>query len=103
MESTGKSSPSPHRADLHTLFERGELVGALGDEFLAEVAGVTGFLDGFDDRGVVQLLRLVDLGAAGDAASVVVGEEFVIAADGGDDITLHDLHVVDVVEQLEVR
>ncbi len=31
-----------------------------------------------------------------------MGEEFVVLADGGDDVAFHDLHVVDVVEQAEV-
>lgn len=52
--------------------------GRLGDEFLAEVAGVTGFLNGLDDGGIIQLLRLIDLGTTGNAASVVVGEGFVM-------------------------
>ena len=33
---------------------------------------------------------------------MVMGEESVVSADRGDYVTLHDLHVVDVVEQLEV-
>jgi hypothetical protein len=40
---------------------------------------------------------------AGNAAGVIVGEGFVLALDRGDDVPLHDLHVIDIVEQLEVR
>ena len=91
-----------HVADADCLFERSDGVGAGGDEFLGDVAFEAGLDDGFHDRGVVEFLRFVDLVAAGDAAGVVVGEVLVLAFDRGDDVALHDLHVVDVVEQLEI-
>src|SRR5262249_52304635 len=74
-----------------------------GKDLLPEVAGVAGGQDGADDRRVVQLLRLIDLVAAGVAARVVVGDVVLVVAEGADDVPLHVLHVVDVVEQLEAR
>ena len=70
----------------------------MGDE-----AGEAGVDDGLDDGWVVQFLSVVDLVAAGDAGGVVVGNELVVVTDGGDDVSFHDLHVVDVVEEFEAR
>src|SRR5262249_44571526 len=39
---------------------------------------------------------------AGDATRVIMAEILVLILDGADDIALHDLHVVDVVEELEM-
>ena len=90
-----------HVADQHALLERGQRIGALRHEFLAHVAFVAGLHDGLHDRRVVDLLGVVDLVPAGHAAGVVMADVLVVLPDGGDDVALHDLHVVDVVEQLE--
>ena len=82
--------------------ERSEFVGFGRDEFLGHVAFESGVDDGFHDGRIIELLGVVDFMASWHAAGVVVGEEWVIAFDGGDDIAFHDLHVVDVVEELEI-
>ncbi len=77
----------------------------LGDEAL-----VAGPDDGLHDGGVVELLRDSDFIASGDAAGVVVGDIgcgrfdalVLVAEDSADDIYLHDMHVVDVINQFEV-
>ena len=58
--------------------------------------------DGLGDGSVVQLLGVVDLVPAGVAAGVVVAVVLAVRLDRADHVPLHDLHVVDVVEQLEV-
>ena len=65
------------------------------------MALVAGLEDRAHDRRIVQLLRLVDLVPAWVAAGVVVEKILVIVADRPDDIPLHDLHVVNVVQQPE--
>ena len=55
------------------------------------------------DGAPVQFLRVVELVPAGHAAGVEVGDVLDVVADGADDVALHDLHVVDVVEQLHAR
>ena len=65
------------------------------------MALVAGLEDRAHDGRVVQLLRLVDLVSARVAAGVVVEQILVIVADRPDDIPLHDLHVVNVVQQPE--
>lgn len=62
----------------------------------------SGVDDGFHDGWIVELLGFVDFMASWHAAGVVVGEVRVIAFDGCDDIAFHDLHVVDIVEELEI-
>ena len=69
---------------------------------MREVAGVAGLVNGFHDGGPLQFLRRVELVAAGDAARVVVADPLLVVLDRPDDVALHDLHVVDVVQQLHV-
>ena len=59
--------------------------------------------DRLHDRRVVELLRLVDLVAAGNAGRVVMADQLVVLPDRGDDVPFHHLRVVDVVEQLHAR
>src|ERR1019366_7238317 len=96
------SSSSLHRAESngllqrrHGIFERDELVGEVAFEFQVR--------DGLRDGAPVELLGVVELVAAGDAAGVEVADVLNVLADGADDIAFHDLHVVDVVEQLYAR
>src|SRR4051812_43676207 len=90
-------------ANLHCLLERSQHVRFRRDELLRDMPRMPRLGDGAHDRGVMQFLRIVDLMPARDAAGVVVREVFVAPPDGGDDVALHDLHVVDVVEQTEIR
>ena len=56
---------------------------------MGDVAGVTGFGDGAGDGGVIELLLVVLLVAAGDAGRVIEGDPLVIVLDGADDVALH--------------
>src|SRR5512146_445855 len=88
--------------DLVRLLHRGDRV-ALGDELLADEAGESGIGDRLHDSMVVQLLRLVDLVATGHATSVEMGDVLDVRANRADHVAFHDLHVIDVVEQLDAR
>ena len=70
-----QSNPESHYTSqiCDRLAQRRERV-ARGDELLGEVALKPVSTIAFDDRRVVELLRLVDLVAARDAAGVVVGD-----------------------------
>ena len=59
----GRRPPS-HVTQRHRLAEGGDGL-ALGDKFLGEVAGVAGGDDSLADGGVLELLGVVDLVAAG--------------------------------------
>src|SRR3954451_6724970 len=83
-------------ADLEGLFERLDRVVG-GREFVGEIAVEARRDDCAGDGGVVELLRVVDFVAAGDAGCVEVGQVFLIFLNGSDDVAFHDLHVVDVV------
>ena len=54
------------------------------------------------NRFVVQLLCVVQLVAAGVAAGVKVGDVANVVTNRANHVALHDLHVIDVVQQLEV-
>lgn len=56
----------------------------------------------FGNRRIVDLLRMVDLVTTRIAPGVVVTKVLVIALNRSDDVSLHNLHVVDVIKQLEM-
>lgn len=97
------SAVSTYRADSDRLLERGDFVFPFGDELLAQVASVSCLLNRADDGRIVEFLGFIDFRPAGNATRVVVGDVLMMLLDGGDDIPLHDLHVVNVIEELEVR
>src|SRR5262245_62238716 len=76
---------------------------ARGDELVRQVAAEAEV----DDRAAhglpVDLLRVVQLVAVWDAAGMKVSDVADVVADGADHVAFHDLHVVDVVEQLDPR
>src|SRR5688500_11570473 len=74
---------------------------ARGNEFLCYVTREARLGDGTRDRRIVELLRRVDLVSSRHAGGVIVTDVPAIVADRSDDIALHDLHVVDVVKELE--
>ena len=74
-----------------------------GTNSCADESGEARVGDRLHHATVVQLLRVVDLGAAGHAAGVIVRDVLRVGANRRDDVAFHDLHVVDVVQQLEAR
>ena len=65
---------------------------------MGHVAGEARVPDRAHDGRIVEFLRRVDLRASGDAAGVVVADPVAGVGQGADDVPLHDLHVVDIVE-----
>ena len=90
------------RADLDGFAEGRDGVAA-GDELLADETGVAGFFDGAHDGGVVKLLHVLrfEFVTARISGGVVVADVLGVFADRANDVSLHDLHVVDVVEKFE--
>ena len=74
-----------------------------GDEFLRDEALISGVTDRFYDRGVVEFLAFIKLVSPRNSSGVVVEEVLVMLLDRGDDVSLHDLHVVNVVKKAEAR
>lgn len=74
-----------------------------GDEFVGDEVVVTDFQHGLHHGGIVDLLVLVQLAAAGIARRVQVADVVLVEAQAADDVAVHDAHVVDVEQQLEVR
>ena len=62
------------------LAERGDRVRVSGDEFLGEVASITGLANRPDDRWIVDFLVKIQLSAARIAGGVIMPHKFVIAA-----------------------
>ncbi len=92
-----------HIAHFGGVPEGGGFVVPVGDELLRyEVVEACGE-NGAHYRGVVNFLRVVEFAAAGVAGGVVVADVFLVFADVADDVAVHDLHVINVEQQLEVR
>src|SRR5579872_4258389 len=73
-----------------------------GEELVGQVALKPGIRDGLADTGVVDLLRVVQFVAARDAAGMEMTNGCDVLPDGVAEVALHDLHVKDIKEQLEV-
>ncbi len=69
----------------------------MGDETVE-----TGLSDRLGNGWIIDLLGMVDFVSTGVASGVVVSEVLMVVLDRADDISLHDLHVVDVIEQFEM-
>ena len=52
---------------------------------------------------VVELMRNVECAAAEVVVGMVVADVFLVFADVADDVAVHDLHMINVEQQLEVR
>src|SRR4051794_24736803 len=89
-------------ANLERLLHRCQGI-AFRDELLRHEALVAKVGDRLHDGTVVELLRLIDLVASGNAAGMKMCDVCVVRANVPDDIAFHDLHVVDVEEELEAR
>ncbi len=75
----------------------------LGHELVGYIPGVAGVDYGTHDRGIVQLLGLVDFVTPWIAARVVVSNVILVRSNRTDHIAFHDLRMVDVIEYLDVR
>src|SRR5690242_20995971 len=86
-------------ADAERCLERRERIFRR-HELVRDESVITCLRDGGRDRTPVELLRPIELVAARHATRMEVADVRRIVANRADDIALHDLHVVDVVEQL---
>jgi hypothetical protein len=84
------------------LAEGGKRVAG-GDELVGDVAAEVGGGDAAHYAVPLDFLGGVEFVAAGDAAGVEVGDPIDIFLDGADQVTFHDLHVIDVEEELDAR
>src|SRR4051812_13654210 len=73
---------------------------AFRHKLLSDKAGITGRRDRPHDRRIVELLLIVQLVSTRITSRVVMSKALVMLADRADNIALHDLHMVDVIEQL---
>src|SRR4051794_3754187 len=74
-----------------------------GDELVGKIPGVCRIEYALHYGRPLQLLRRIELVAPRHAARVVMREPLFVLLDGADDVTFHDLHVVDVVQKPDAR
>src|SRR5213075_103272 len=90
--------------DLNPRLERLDRIAAgRGAVLVRDVAGVAEVDNRLGDEAVVQLLRAVDLVAAGDAGRVEMEDPLDVVFDRRGDVAFHDLRVIDVEKHLHVR
>ena len=85
----------------YRLCERGKGILRSGNEFMAYEARITCSGEGTGDGWVIELLAVTQFVTTGNPGGMEVGEVFDVLVNGGDDVALHDLHVIDIVEELE--
>ena len=81
--------------------QRAERIRGSGNKLVANEASESGFGECAGNCRIVKLLAIIEFISSWDARGVKVREVLDIVADGRDHITLHHLHVVDVVQELE--
>src|SRR5688572_21528378 len=87
--------------DAYTLPEGGDHIGTLRHKLLRDEAFETGVYDGLDHGRVMDFLRLINLTASWHAAGMVMRDIGMMLLDRCDHVSLHNLHVVNVVQQLK--
>src|SRR6476646_7354113 len=93
-----------HIADLYRLLQRlDRIVARRRRVFVRDEAGEAESGNRLHDEAIVQLVRVVDLVASRIAAGVKMADPLEVILDVADDVTVHDLGVVDVVENLDAR
>src|ERR1700751_4125262 len=83
-------------------FTQGGQGVALGEEFVRDVTFVAGGDNAAHHAVPLHFLSTVEFVATGDAAGVEVAHPLNVFLHGANQITFHDLHVVDVVKELDV-
>src|SRR3954468_15681413 len=94
-------SPRLHVPDLDALPQGRDGIGALWNKLLRDESFVTRFEDRLHHRWIMDLLGIINLRAPRDAAGVVMRDVTVVFSNGVHHIPLHDLHVVNIIKQLE--
>src|SRR5690348_11968685 len=89
-------------AGLDGFSQRGEGIAGR-HELVRHEAGESRVGDGGGDRAPIELLRTVELMAAGHPTRVEMPDECRVVADRPDDVAFHNLHVIDVVQELHAR
>ena len=89
--------------NFNRMFERFGMIVPGRDIFLSNVALVSGFQYGTKNRRVIELLILVEFAAAGIASSMIMPDPSMQFAYSSDHVTVHDLNVINIKKQFEVR
>src|ERR1700722_19270978 len=87
---------------IHRLPQRGQRVPR-GHELVRHVALEAGRRDPTHHSIPLHFLRTVELMPAGNPTRVEVSKPLNVLLDGANQVSFHDLHVVDVVQQLDTR
>lgn len=75
------------------------LVGIAGRDILVtDEAGVTDINEGLHGGAEVDFLRIVEFATTGSSGGVHVAEEMTVGADAANEVSIHDLRVVEIEE-----
>src|SRR5260370_34302718 len=89
-------------AQIESLFQGRDGI-AQREKLLAEIASVPGFQKSAHNGRIIDFLGFVNLMTSGIARSMIVCEIRMILTNRADKITFHNLHMIDVIEQLHTR
>src|SRR5450432_3991313 len=92
-----------YRANPESFCERRKRVRPGRHEFVSNIAPIVQVRDRHGNCVVIQFLAVIDFVATGYATGMKVSDPLDIVANRPEDISLHDLHMIDVVQQFDVR
>ena len=73
------------------------------NKFMRDITGIIRLSNGIEDRRIIKLLGLVQIVPFRVASGVIKSDQVVTSANGTDDVTLHNLHMVDIIQEFDAR
>src|SRR5208282_135728 len=82
--------------------QRRDRIG-LRNKFMGYITGIVRLSNRIQDCRIIEFLSLVQIVSSRIAGGVIKSDEVVTRANGADDVTLHNLHMIDIIEKFYVR
>src|SRR5271165_6703824 len=75
----------------------------LRNKFMGHITGIVRLSNRIQDCRIIEFLSLVQIVPSRVARGVIKSDEVVTRANGADDVTLHNLHMIDIIEKFYAR
>ena len=75
----------------------------LRNKFMGYIAGIVRLSNRIQDRRIIEFLGLIQIVPSRVAGGVIKSDQVVTSANGADDVTLHNLHVIDIIQKFYAR
>jgi hypothetical protein len=75
----------------------------LRNKFMGYITGIVRLSNRIQDRRIIEFLGLIQIVPSRVAGGVIKPDQVVTSANGADDVTLHNLHVIDIIQKFYAR